>query len=45
MRKAKILLMDEATSAVDPETDAQIQAVIRKGFKSLTVLVVAHRLK
>ncbi|PLW46988.1 hypothetical protein PCANC_06527 [Puccinia coronata f. sp. avenae] len=43
-RAAKILVMDEATSAVDPETDGQMQAVIRKGFMSVTVLVVAHRL-
>ncbi|PLW14377.1 hypothetical protein PCANC_17468 [Puccinia coronata f. sp. avenae] len=42
-RAAKILVMDEATSAVDPETDGQMQAVIRKGFMSVTVLVVAHR--
>ncbi|PLW04783.1 hypothetical protein PCASD_26686 [Puccinia coronata f. sp. avenae] len=42
-RAAKILVMDEATSAVDPETDGQMQVVIRKGFMLVTVLVVAHR--
>ncbi|PLW38656.1 hypothetical protein PCASD_08251 [Puccinia coronata f. sp. avenae] len=44
LKSSKILLMDEATSSVDPETDSDIQAVIRKEFQSFTVLVIAHRL-
>lgn len=40
----KLVIMDEATSAVDMETDAAIQTVIRDGLQGATVLVIAHRL-
>ena len=41
----KILVLDEATSSVDPYTEAKLQAALEKLARSRTTIVIAHRLQ
>ena len=42
---SNIVLLDEATAGIDPETDKNIQALIKGMFVGSTMIVVAHRLQ
>ncbi|KAJ1559092.1 hypothetical protein HK405_012040, partial [Cladochytrium tenue] len=44
LRDARILVVDEATASVDPDTDRLVQHVLRSDFAGRTVLCIAHRL-
>lgn len=44
VRNAPILILDEATSSLDNESEAAVQKALDKAMKGRTVLVIAHRL-
>ncbi|KAH7104385.1 cadmium ion transporter [Auriculariales sp. MPI-PUGE-AT-0066] len=44
VKQSRIVILDEATSSVDVETDSKLQATIRADLSSSTLLCIAHRL-
>lgn len=44
LARASVIICDEATAAVDAETDARMQKLFRSDFANATCLTVAHRL-
>ncbi|KAF8507385.1 ATP-binding cassette transporter [Hysterangium stoloniferum] len=45
LRQSKLLILDEATSAIDYATDSIIQNTLRETLKDATLITVAHRLQ
>ncbi|KAJ5405756.1 ABC transporter integral membrane type 1 [Penicillium sp. CMV-2018d] len=45
VKKSAILILDEATSSVNPETEAIMQDIIAKEFSQQTIIAVVHRLR
>ena len=45
LKDAPVIILDEATSSVDPENESDLQAAIEKLSKNKTVIMIAHRLK
>ncbi|OBT93873.2 hypothetical protein VE01_08497 [Pseudogymnoascus verrucosus] len=45
LHKSKVVLMDEATSSVDQQTDEEVQKALKSEFANCTVLAIAHRLE
>ncbi|KAF8513392.1 hypothetical protein JB92DRAFT_3116459 [Gautieria morchelliformis] len=45
VRRSKLLILDEATSAIDYATDMIIQTALREALSDVTVITVAHRLQ
>lgn len=44
LEQTKLLVMDEATSNIDPQTDDHIQAMLQGAFNECAVLTIAHRI-
>ena len=44
LKKSSIVLLDEATSSLDTDTESQIQEALKILTKDKTTIVIAHRL-
>lgn len=44
LKKPKIIILDDSTSAVDTATEAKIRDVFKKGLKDVTKIIIAQRI-
>merc|ERR1719161_47249 len=45
LQESRLVVMDDPTSAVDQQTDRQVQQVVRSVFAGRTLVCIAHRLE
>ena len=45
LKDAPIILLDESTASLDPETETSVQAALERLTEGKTVLMIAHRLR
>ncbi|MPM33334.1 Lipid A export ATP-binding/permease protein MsbA [bioreactor metagenome] len=45
LKKAPVVLLDEATASLDPENEVEIQTALSRLARGKTVVVIAHRLR
>jgi ATP-binding cassette subfamily C (CFTR/MRP) protein 1 len=45
LRRSKVVILDEATSSLDKDTDVVVQALLREAFAGCTVISVAYRVR
>lgn len=45
VRRAKIIIVDEATASIDAQTDALIRDILMKECPQITVLIIAHKME
>lgn len=45
LRRNAVVILDEATSSIDFETDAKIQATLREEFRTSCLITIAHRIR
>ena len=45
LKDAPIIILDEATASIDPESEAEVQAAIDELTHDKTIVMIAHRLK
>jgi ABC-type multidrug transport system fused ATPase/permease subunit len=44
LRRARVVVLDEASASVDARTDAALQAAVKRSFAGATVITIAHRI-
>ena len=44
LRKPDVVVLDEATARVDPETERRLEAAVQRLMRGRTTLIIAHRL-